>query len=155
GADGMDDGLPVRPWRAAASHGPVPQVGILHVQQLVEGLARGAVGRGPALGQPPAVQGIQLPGAAAATPAQALEACFVVHGKVCRAPQRRAAMAFLISAMAVAGLRPLGQVRAQFMMVWQRYSLNGSSRSSRRAPVSSSRLSEIQRYAWSRTAGPR
>src|SRR5690606_20823880 len=58
---------------------------------------------------------------------------------------RRAIISFLISAMARAGFRPLGQVRVQFMMVWQRYSLNGSSRSSRRAPVSSSRESMIQR----------
>ena len=58
---------------------------------------------------------------------------------------RRAIINFLISAIASAGFSPFGQVRAQFMMVWQRYSLNGSSRSSRRAPVSSSRESMIQR----------
>lgn len=58
---------------------------------------------------------------------------------------RRAIINFLISAIASAGFKPFGQVRAQFMMVWQRYSLNGSSRSSRRAPVSSSRESIIQR----------
>ena len=33
---------------------------------------------------------------------------------------RRSTIIFLISAMALAGLRPLGQVLAQFMMVWQR-----------------------------------
>ncbi len=59
--------------------------------------------------------------------------------------ERRSIISFLISAIANAGFRPFGQVRAQFMMVWQRYSLNGSSRSSRRAPVSSSRESMIQR----------
>lgn len=32
----------------------------------------------------------------------------------------RATIIFLISAMALAGLRPLGQVLVQFMMVWQR-----------------------------------
>ena len=32
----------------------------------------------------------------------------------------RATIIFLISAMALAGLRPFGQVLAQFMMVWQR-----------------------------------
>ncbi len=58
---------------------------------------------------------------------------------------RRAIINFLISAMASAGFRPFGQVREQFMMVWQRYSLNGSSSPSRRAPVSSSRESTIQR----------
>jgi len=36
------------------------------------------------------------------------------------APQRRASICFLISAMALAGFRLLGQVRVQFMMVWQR-----------------------------------
>lgn len=33
---------------------------------------------------------------------------------------RRAIISFLISAMASAGFRPFGQVREQFMMVWQR-----------------------------------
>src|SRR5579863_2785485 len=33
---------------------------------------------------------------------------------------RRSTIIFLISAMALAGLRLLGQVRVQFMMVWQR-----------------------------------
>ena len=32
----------------------------------------------------------------------------------------RATIIFLISAMALAGLRPFGQVLAQFMIVWQR-----------------------------------
>ena len=35
-------------------------------------------------------------------------------------PQRRATISFLISAMALAGFRLFGQVRVQFMMVWQR-----------------------------------
>ena len=38
----------------------------------------------------------------------------------------------LISAIALAGLRPFGQTLAQFMMVWQRYRRNGSSRLSSR-----------------------
>ena len=62
---------------------------------------------------------------------------------------------FFVSAIARAGLRPLGQVWVQFMMVWQRYRRNGSSRSSRRSPVASSLLSTSQRYAASRVAGPR
>ena len=33
---------------------------------------------------------------------------------------RRSTMSFLISAIAFAGLRPFGQVCAQFMIVWQR-----------------------------------
>ncbi len=40
-------------------------------------------------------------------------ACFV-------AQTRRSTIIFLISAIALAGLRPFGQVCAQFMMVWQR-----------------------------------
>ncbi len=32
----------------------------------------------------------------------------------------RSTIIFLIDAMALAGFRPLGQVLAQFMMVWQR-----------------------------------
>ena len=57
----------------------------------------------------------------------------------------RSTISLLMSAIALAGLRPLGQALAQFMMVWQRYRRNGSSRSSSRAPVASSRLSLIQR----------
>ena len=52
---------------------------------------------------------------------------------------------FLVSAIASAGLRPLGQVWVQFMIVWQRYRRNGSSSSSRRSPVASSRVSTSQR----------
>ncbi len=40
---------------------------------------------------------------------------------------RRTTMSFLISAIALAGLRCLGQLTAQFMMVWQRYRRNESS----------------------------
>jgi hypothetical protein len=57
----------------------------------------------------------------------------------------RSTISFLISAIAFAGFSPLGQVWAQFMIVWQRYSLNGSCSSSRRSPVASSRESMIQR----------
>ena len=38
-----------------------------------------------------------------------------IRGHTCRA-----IIIFLISAMALAGLRPFGQVLAQFMIVWQR-----------------------------------
>ncbi len=61
------------------------------------------------------------------------------------APYWRATISFLISAIAFAGFRPFGQVLVQFMMVWQRYSRNGSSSASSRSPVYSSRLSAIQR----------
>ena len=58
---------------------------------------------------------------------------------------RRSAIIFLISAIALAGFRSFGQACVQFMIVWQRYSRNGSSSSSSRSPVVSSRLSTIQR----------
>jgi hypothetical protein len=57
----------------------------------------------------------------------------------------RSSISFLISAIALAGLRLLGHVSVQFMIVWQRYSLNGSSNASSRSPVCSSRESAIQR----------
>src|SRR5688572_264276 len=52
---------------------------------------------------------------------------------------------FFTSPIAFAGFSPFGQVLAQFMIVWQRYSLNGSSSASSRSSVLSSRLSMIQR----------
>jgi hypothetical protein len=50
---------------------------------------------------------------------------------------------FLIVSMCFAGLRPLGQACVQFLMVWQRYSLNSSLMESRRSLVNWSRLSCI------------
>ena len=41
-------------------------------------------------------------------------------GRASDAQPRRSTISFLISAIALAGFRPLGQVRVQFMMVWQR-----------------------------------
>jgi hypothetical protein len=58
---------------------------------------------------------------------------------------RRPAINCLMAPIALAGLSRFGQVSVQFMIVWQRYSLNGSSSSSSRAPVASSRESAIQR----------
>merc|ERR1712046_97985 len=65
------------------------------------------------------------------------------------------AKASLIPATAFPGFRCFGHVLVQFMIVWHRYSLNGSSRLARRFAVCPSRLSEIQRKACMRTAGPR
>jgi len=39
---------------------------------------------------------------------------------LCERQTRRSTIIFLISPIAFAGFRPLGQVWAQFMMVWQR-----------------------------------
>src|SRR5262245_15502068 len=61
----------------------------------------------------------------------------------------------LSPAIASEGLRPFGHALAQFMMVWQRYRRNGSSRLSSRSPVASSRESVTQRVACNSAAGPR
>ena len=50
----------------------------------------------------------------------------------------RSTIFFLISAIASAGFKPFGHVLVQFIIVWQRYSLNGSSRSCKRSPSASS-----------------
>src|SRR5260221_13082843 len=65
-------------------------------------------------------QNIQLLHAPAASPAQFPE--FLSH------QWRRWPINCLISPMAFAGLRSFGQASVQFMMVWQRYRRNGSSR---------------------------
>ena len=106
--------------------------------------------------QPAFQQPVEFTHAAPASPAQALDFKFVRHAVLApgrdpgkrrndRNQARRASINCLMLAIASAGFSPFGQVRVQFMMVWQRYSLNGSSSSSRRVPVSSSRLSTIQR----------
>jgi hypothetical protein len=65
------------------------------------------------------------------------------------------AMLFLISAMALAGFKPLGHVREQLRMVWHLYKLMLLSRASLRSAVRSSRESASHRYDCSRMAGPR
>lgn len=45
---------------------------------------------------------------------------FGIVGPACADQIVRCTIFFLISAMALAGFRPLGQVCAQFMIVWQR-----------------------------------
>src|SRR5262249_61522814 len=52
---------------------------------------------------------------------------------------RRSTIIRLISAMALAGLRCLGQALAQFMMVWQRERRNGFSGLLRGCPAASAR----------------
>jgi hypothetical protein len=61
----------------------------------------------------------------------------------------------LISAIARAGFRPLGQVREQFRMVWHRYTLMLLSSAALRSAVFRSRESASHRYDWRRMAGPR
>jgi hypothetical protein len=50
--------------------------------------------------------------------------------------------------MALPGFNPLGQALVQFMIVWHRYTENGSLIRSSRSLVASSRESTIQRYAY-------
>lgn len=65
------------------------------------------------------------------------------------------AICFLISAIALPGLRPLGQARVQLRMVWHRYRLIEFSRLALRSALRSSRESANHRYDCSRMAGPR
>lgn len=65
------------------------------------------------------------------------------------------AILFLISAIASAGFRPLGQVLLQLRMVWHLYRLMLLFRASLRSAVLWSLESAIQRYDCSKTAGPR
>ena len=64
-------------------------------------------------------------------------------------------MRFFNEATALPGLRPLGHVLEQFMIVWHRNSLKLSFSASSRSLVFSSRESSTQRYACMRTAGPK
>ncbi|KAF1008833.1 MAG: hypothetical protein GAK28_00465 [Luteibacter sp.] len=124
------------------AHHPIPEIGILDVEQFIECHPRRFVGVGEALVEPPPEQAIELARTAAGTPAQAFEAGIFHQMAVGarlramgprgnpiarkRAPTcsyqtpRRWTISFLISAIAFAGFRPFGQVRAQFMIVWQR-----------------------------------
>lgn len=135
------------------THHPIPEIGILNVQQFVECHPLRFIGVSVALVKPATEQTIELARTPTGTPAQAFEAGFFHQGyrgwhrhrvgpKHCgsrfggshteQSPcpkakedvqiyaERRCTISFLISAIALAGLRPLGQVRAQFMIVWQR-----------------------------------
>ncbi len=89
---------------------PAPEPIVFGVQQPSERIALWGRTLPPARLQPAREQPIQLFHATPTTPAQLLELKFVVH-------TLRATISFLISAMALAGFNPFGQVRAQFMMV--------------------------------------
>lgn len=71
------------------------------------------------------------------------------------APSWDACTLCLSLAIALPGLRFLGQTLAQFMMVLQRYSLYWSSIWAMRSLVDWSLESSTQRYAYSSTAGPK
>ena len=63
------------------------------------------------------------------------------------------ANSFLISAMAFPGLRPLGQVFVQFMMVWHLYTEKGSLSLSSLAACCSSLVEELGLVAIGHSAG--
>jgi hypothetical protein len=130
-----DDMGPVRIGRNLPPHHVREQLGIREVQQRCERLLFG--GRRGRITFPEISfeQNVELAHPPTAPPAE--------HGG--SAQCRRSAIFFLISAIALAGFRSFGQASVQFMIVWQRYRRNGSSSSSRRSPVASSRVSTIQR----------
>jgi hypothetical protein len=110
------------------------QLGVRQVQQRCERLLFGGRGGRIAFPEVSFEQDVELAHATPTSPAKHV-------GAQCL----RSAIFFLISAIALAGFRSFGQASVQFMIVWQRYRRNGSSSSSRRSPVASSRVSTIQR----------
>ena len=163
GIDGMSLLLILR---TCPAHQIGEQLGILFVEQLFEGLLLGERCHRIAGFEITLQDDVELAHPAATTPPQAGDGRRerIAGGiRLGRAPWLalaaaqclRSAISFLISAIAFAGFRSFGQASVQFMIVWQRYSLNGSSSASSRSPVASSRVSMIQRYAASNAAGPR
>ena len=92
---------------------PAVEIHISRSQQTLEDFERGACESVAVTVQVTAEQNIQFAHAAPATPAQLIE----VAGFHYAAYKVRATIIFLISEMALAGFKPLGQVFAQFMMV--------------------------------------
>ena len=90
---------------------PAPECVVFDVQKPQENGALGGRTLPPLPFQPPVQQLIKLTHPAPATPAQFFQLDVIVHHTL------RATISFLISAMALAGFKPFGQVRAQFMMV--------------------------------------
>ncbi len=129
--------------RLETAHEQTVQLGIGQIQELGECAALGGCRLRPTLGQVPLEQEVQLSHSAPASPLQASH----VLGSACgdQGHSLRSASIVLMDAIAFAGFRSFGQASVQAMIVWQRYSLNGSSRSSSRSPRASSRLSMIQR----------
>jgi hypothetical protein len=125
---------PVGICRNLPPHHEREQLGVRQVQQRCECLLFGGRGGRIAFPEVSFEHDVELAHAAPAPPAE--------HRGV---QWRLSAIFFLISAIALAGFRSFGQASVQFMIVWQRYRRNGSSSSSRRSPVASSRVSTIQR----------
>ena len=113
-ADPLDEGVELGVVGMFEPHEPAPEPIVLAIQQASEDGAFGFGGLRPVLVEETGEQLVELAHAAARTPAQLPE-----FG-VAFAQPWRASINCLISAIALAGLSPFGQVRVQFMMVWQR-----------------------------------
>gem|GEM_PF-4818744 len=101
---------------------------IVGLQQRPESLLVRRRGAAKLLLDVPGQQDVELFHAAAATPKQFPEFLRFNRRHV-QAPGQspRSAKICLISPIALAGFRSFGQASVQFMMVWHRYSRNGSS----------------------------
>ena len=142
GAQGADEALEQRIFGSFTRYQIRDDLRIRQLEKLLEALTFCRIGLCPWPVEIAQQQQIEFFHAATAPPDQTARR----RRRRCgRAQWRRSAISRLISPMARAGLRSLGQASVQFMMVWQRYSRNGSSSASRRSPVESSRLSTIQR----------
>ena len=64
------------------THHPIPEIGILDVEQFIECQPRSLIGVGEALVEPPAKQPVEFARAATGTPAQAFEASFFHQGTI-------------------------------------------------------------------------
>ncbi len=117
-AHSLDDIGKARVLRVVASGEIGPELGILEREQSGEIRLLSRVQPRIVLFEKTKQDQIQLFHAAAATPPQATDVIHTWLARLCL--QRRSMISFLISAMALAGFSPLGQVRAQFMIVWQR-----------------------------------
>ena len=103
-----------------ASHKITEQLRVLQFEYPDECRTFRGCGRRVFLLQVAQQQHVELAHAAPAAPAQLRLLAVVVRPCLRRAQCCRSAIIFLISAMAFAGFRSLGQACAQFMIVWQR-----------------------------------
>ena len=114
GADPLDEGVELGVVGMFEPHEPAPEPIVLAIQQASERGAFGLGGLRPSPVEPAGEQLVEFAHAAARAPAELPEFGVAV------AQPWRASMSCLISAIALAGFSPFGQVRVQFMMVWQR-----------------------------------
>ncbi len=114
--DARDQGRELSVVRNFTTGEPAIEIHIRGSQQTLEDF-EGMVGESVAVTvEMTTEQNIQFAHAAPATPAQLI----TMNRFHYAAYKLRATIIFLISEIALAGFKPLGQVFAQFMMVWQR-----------------------------------